>query len=223
MSTGALIDLLGDSRAAIVDALRQGPRQVGELAQLLGVTPQAVRRHVTSLEAEGFITSQTVRRAGPGRPASAYELTARGRSLYPDRSKELAAEALSWIEQAHGREALQAFLRWRVERHGSRYAEALADAGEGVEARATRLAQLLSEDGFLAEVDVMTAADGRQVLQLRQGHCAIADVAREHPELCAHEAGLFRRLLGTKVSRRQTIAGGATSCVCTVDAAPAVS
>lgn len=214
---GALVDLLGDSRAAIVDALREGPRQAGQLAELLGITVQAVRRHLTGLEADGFITSKTVRRPGPGRPASAYELTDRGRSLYPDRSKDLASEALSWIEEAHGRDALQAFLRWRVERHGARYAAELEPSGADPKLRAERLAELLSEDGFLAEVTAVVAPDGRQLLQLRQSHCAIADVARAHPELCAHEAGLFRSLLGTKVSRRQTIAGGASSCVCTVD------
>ncbi len=56
--------------------------------------------------------------------------------------------------------------------------------------------------------------DGATVLQLTQGHCAVREVAREHPEICAYEAALFRRLLGTKVSRRQTIAAGAGECIC---------
>jgi predicted ArsR family transcriptional regulator len=55
-------------------------------------------------------------------------------------------------------------------------------------------------------------------LRLVQRHCAIEDVAREHPEICAHEAAAFARVLGgdVRLSRRQTIAGGATACVCTV-------
>jgi predicted ArsR family transcriptional regulator len=58
------------------------------------------------------------------------------------------------------------------------------------------------------------------VLQLRQDHCAIKAVAEEHPELCAYEASTFRKLLGAKLSRRQTIAGGADACICHITPIP---
>ena len=72
----------------------------------------------------------------------------------------------------------------------------------------------LSDDGFAARVTA--GADGR-TLTLLQSHCAIEGIAREHPEICAHEAALFTRVLGTKVSRRDTIAKGAAACVCHID------
>ena len=53
---------------------------------------------------------------------------------------------------------------------------------------------------------------------LRQDHCAIYDVAKDHPEMCAFEAATFSRVLGRDVSlsRQQTRTEGGTSCVCCV-------
>lgn len=211
-----LVDLLGQPRARIVDLLRRGARCVAELAEDVGVSEVAVRRHLQVLEREGLVVSRTVRRDGPGRPSAQYALTRKARRLFPDRSAEFANELLRYLETEHGRGALLAFLRWRAERHGDRYALAVADADGPVE-RADRLAQALSDDGFLAEVAEVAGSDGHRLLELRQGHCAVRDVAEQHPEICAYEAALFRSVLGAKVSRRQTIAGGAGECVCHID------
>jgi hypothetical protein len=50
-----------------------------------------------------------------------------------------------------------------------------------------------------------------------QDHCAIEDVAREHPEVCAYEAATFSKVLGRDVqlSRRET-SPPAPACVCCV-------
>lgn len=211
----SLVDLLGETRAQVVDLLRGGPRPVAELAERLALTEPAVRRHLAALESDGLVESQTVRREGPGRPAARYALSERGRRLYPDRSAEIANELLDELEAEHGRAALLAFLRKRQARQAERYSDALAGIDDPAE-RAARLAELLSDDGFLAESSALPAPDGTTLLQLSQGHCAISDVAAAHPELCAYEAALFRDLLGGRLSRRKTIAGGAGTCVCTI-------
>lgn len=172
-----------------------------------------MRHHVAILEGEGLVTAQTVRGKGRGRPKAIYGLTDKGRRLFPDNSAQLANELLEYLGGEHGRSELQRFLRWRATRHEGRYAEALADAGD-VGERVRRLADALSAEGFASTAEVVTTPEGATVLELRQEHCAIKDVAEQHPELCAYEASTFRKLLGAKLSRRQTIAGGASACVC---------
>lgn len=208
-----LADLLGDARARVVELLRGTKRTVAELACDLGLSEGAVRRHVQQLERDGLISARTVRRQGPGRPSSHYELTERAHRLFPDRTAELANELLDFLTAEYGREALRAFMRWRSARQSERYA-AVRDGQATTADRADTLADLLSADGFPSHV--VQAPDGATTLELRQEHCAIAGVAEEHPELCAYEAALFKDLLGTKVSRRQTIAGGAPACVCRI-------
>ena len=219
--SSSLVGLLGPTRSQVVDLLRAGPASVGALAQQLSLSEPGVRRHLVALERDGLVVSVVagLRREGRGRPSTSYQLTDRARRLYPDRSAEFANELLGYLEERHGRPALLEFVRWRQDRQSERYAEAL-DEADGLEHRVDRLAELLSEDGFLAEANEVSTPDGATVLQLRQRHCAIADVAAAHPEICAHEAAMFQRLLGAKLSRRQTIAGGASQCVCTVATAP---
>jgi predicted ArsR family transcriptional regulator len=216
-----LVDLLGQTRGRLVGLLSRGPRSVAAIAVDLGVSEVAVRRHLQLLERDGLVAAETVRRPGPGRPGAQYRLTAKARRLFPDGSAELANELLDYVQAEHGRTDLLRFLRWRQERHGIRYATALAGLAESdTGGRADRLAELLSDDGFQSEVAETPGPDGRVTLTLTQGHCAIKDVAQRHPEICAFEAALFQRLLGAKLSRRQTIAGGASECVCHITPQP---
>ncbi len=211
-----LLDLLGDTRAKVVEFLRGGDRSVADLAAEIGLSEVAVRRHLQILESEGFVSAATVRRDVPGRPAARYSLTAKAYRLFPDRSAEFANDLLDYVESEHGRPALLAFLRSRQDAQAARYSAALGAAGDDLTEQVRGLARLLSEDGFDARAGEVTAPDGSTVLQLVQSHCAIKDVASEHPEVCAYEAALFKRLLGKKLSRRQTIAGGSHECVCEI-------
>lgn len=221
-SDAPLVDLLGETRAGLVHALHGKRLTVAALAGELMLSEVAVRRHLGVLERDGLVQAETVRHDRPGRPGAAYSLTERARRLFGDRNAEFASELLDYLEETQGRKALLDFLRWRQSRQAERYAAVLPEAdGQGAShsdlaQRAGQLAELLTEDGFLSDVAEVAAGEGETVLELRQNHCAIAGVAEAHPELCAYEAALFRNLLGVQVSRRQTIAAGASACVCSI-------
>lgn len=214
----SLARLLGDARAAIISDLRdEGERSVAELADLLGISEVAVRRHLTVLEQEGFVTTRTVNQ-GRGRPAARYALTDDAQRLFPHRYDQLASQMLEFLTEQHGRDGLRAFLRWRLERETDHLRTAVT--AEDLHARLEQLAATLSEAGFAATI--RPTGDG---FELVQNHCAIADVANEHPEVCAYEAAAFSRVLGGDVSlsRRDTLASGAGACVCTVSPADKAS
>jgi predicted ArsR family transcriptional regulator len=211
----SLVALLGEARAAIVERLRRSPdRSATELAEHLGISAVATRRHLAVLEEDGLVRAHTVRQ-GRGRPASRYRLTDAAGRLLPHRYDRLAAEVLEFLTERHGRETLREFLRWRMHREVRGLAEAVT--AEDLHDRLSQLADVLSRAGFDASVD----GDG-STFRLVQANCAIEDVAREHPELCAYEAASFARVLGDEVtvSRRATLAGGAPACVCTVRRSP---
>ena len=207
----SLVSLLGETRATIVEDLRRvEDRSVAELADLLGISEVATRRHLTVLEEEGLVAARTVNQ-GRGRPAARYHLPEDARRLFPQGHDRLAAEVLDFLADQHGRDGLRSFLRWRMERQ----IEGLRDAvtAEDLHERLQQLAGARSEAGYEASV----TADGAS-FTLRQHHCAIEDVAREHPELCAYEAASFSKVLGrdVSVSRRETLAEGSRACVCCV-------
>ncbi len=67
--------LLGDTRRlAIVEALEEGPRQIPELARLLGVHPTTVRAHLEKLMEAGVLEEEAGVPAGRGRPSKRYRL-----------------------------------------------------------------------------------------------------------------------------------------------------
>lgn len=209
-----LTDLLGDTRARMITALQQQPMTAADMAADLSITTAAVRRHLGVLQRDELVAAETIRDGSMGRPRERWSLTDRGKRLFADRSAEFADELLDHLSATFGRGAVADFLKARAERHAARYELQMAAVTDPTE-RVYHLARALSDDGFAAQV--IDGDDGRRSLTLLQSHCAIEGIAKEHPEVCAHEAALFKRLLGTKVSRRDTIAGGASACVCHID------
>lgn len=207
----SFVGLLGEARATIVRRLRREPgRTVAELADGLGVSTVAARRHLAILEQEGLVTSTSVNQ-GRGRPVQRWDLTDAAGHLLPHRYDAFAAELLAFLVERHGPDGFREFLRWRMEREVAGLSEVVT--AEGLHERLDQLSAVLSRAGFDASVQ----QDG-PVFTLIQGNCAIEDVAREHPEVCAYEAASFSKVLGrdVSISRRSTMASGAHECVCTV-------
>src|SRR5262245_19414890 len=70
------------SRGQVVTLLRRGERTVDEMAQALGLTDNAVRAHLATLERDGLVRQAGLRR-GTSRPAYAYALTPAAERLFP--------------------------------------------------------------------------------------------------------------------------------------------
>jgi predicted ArsR family transcriptional regulator len=70
-----LMRFLGSTRSQIVALLRRGARTVEDLAGHLGLTDNAVRSHISSLERDGIVRQEGVRRhEGAGKPATIYRV-----------------------------------------------------------------------------------------------------------------------------------------------------
>src|SRR5215210_5444059 len=70
------------TRGQIIILLRRATRTVEELAQILGLTDNAVRAHLSSLERDGLVEQRGARR-GSGKPAFTYDLSAQAEGLFP--------------------------------------------------------------------------------------------------------------------------------------------
>ncbi|MCX2183024.1 transcriptional regulator [Streptomyces sp. SKN60] len=189
--------------------LDHGPSTVADLAERLGLTQAAVRRHLDSLVGDNVVEAREKRVYGArtrGRPAKVFALTDCGRDAFDQSYDKLAVEALRWIERnAGGEAAVAAFARDRIEAQAEPYRAAVesADPRERTEA----LAKALTADGYAA-----TARNAPVGEQLCQHHCPVAHVAEQYPQLCEAETEIFSRLLGTHVQRLATIAHGDGVC-----------
>ncbi|MGW6537276.1 helix-turn-helix transcriptional regulator [Streptomyces sp. NPDC055051] len=189
--------------------LDHGPSTVADLAERVGLTQAAVRRHLDALVAEQVVEAREKRVYGArtrGRPAKVFALTDCGRDAFDQSYDSLAVEALRWIERnAGGEAAVAAFARDRFESQAESYREAVESVEP--ERRAEALAKALTADGYAA-----TARNAPVGEQLCQHHCPVAHVAEQYPQLCEAETEIFSRLLGTHVQRLATIAHGDGVC-----------
>ena len=192
--------------------LENGPSTAADLARRLDLTPAAVRRHLDHLVEEGTVEAAEQRvygTRGRGRPARVFRLTESGRDGFESQYDVLAVDALRYLAENHGEEAVLEFARRRVEFIETDFAEVSAARPELSPAQA--LAEVLTNGGYAAGVREIPIGE-----QLCQQHCPVAHVAHEFPQLCEAETEAIAKVLGHHVQRLATIAHGdgvCTTCI----------
>ena len=201
------------TRARVVQTILQnGPSTAADLARLLDLTPAAVRRHLDHLVEEGTVSAAEQRvygTRGRGRPARVFKLTESGRDGLDHQYDDLAVDALRFLSETQGEDAVVAFARRRVAFIERDYHAITAAQPELSPAEA--LAKVFTAEGYAAGVRELPIGD-----QLCQHHCPVAHVAAEFPQLCEAETEAIANVLGTHVQRLATIAHGdgvCTTCI----------
>lgn len=209
MSNTQLSKIASRAQREILQRLKtSGCATIAELAQMLGVTDEAARRHVLNLESQGWIAGQTDRsQAGrAGRPVTIYRLTdAAGDHLFPKRYDALAIALLNAVASVHGEDALKTTLAAIVDAQVAAWKDRLA--GKSLEERIELLRGFyLAEDPFSS----VEEADGNLVLVER--NCPFHNVALSEPRLCSTTVATLSRLLGCQVVRKQRLQNGDGQC-----------
>jgi predicted ArsR family transcriptional regulator len=192
--------------------LENGPSTAAALAERLHLTAAAVRRHLDHMMADGAIEAREPRvygARGRGRPAKTFALTEAGRDKFDQQYDDLAVQALRFLAETGGDQAVLEFARRRVAVLESDYRVIVAAQPELSPAEA--LARALTQGGYAASV-----RQGPVGEQLCQQHCPVSHVAHEFPQLCEAETEVIGKLLGRHVQRLATIAHGdgvCTTCI----------
>jgi predicted ArsR family transcriptional regulator len=202
--------------------LEQGPMTAVVVAEQLGISPAAVRRHLDALLADGEAETRDAPRRGPrgrGRPAKLFLLTEAGRARFGHAYDDLAVSAIRFLAEHAGEDAVRAFAEQRIEKLVGPHRSAITGSSDPA-TRAEALATALTREGYAASTrQVGAPAPGQNVgAQLCQHHCPVAHVAAEFPQLCEAETEAFAELLGTHVQRLATIARGDSACTTHVPA-----
>jgi predicted ArsR family transcriptional regulator len=196
--------------------LVNGPSTAAALAERLELTPAAVRRHLDQLLDEGTLESREPRATGHrgrGRPAKVFALTESGRDRFDQAYDDLAVQAIRFLAETGGQEAVREFADRRAAKIEQRFHTVVEGRPDLTPTEA--LAQVFTDEGYAAAVRDLPG--GQQVgEQLCQQHCPVSHVAHEFPELCEAETAAISRMLGRHVQRLATIAHGdgvCTTCI----------
>ncbi|MFC6152536.1 helix-turn-helix transcriptional regulator [Nocardioides yefusunii] len=195
--------------------LENGPSTTAELAARLRLTAAAVRRHLDHLVTDGILEGREQKvygSRGRGRPAKVFVITAEGREQFEQRYDDLAAQALRFLRETSGEEAVVEFARRRVAFIERDYAVVTRSHPDLSPAEA--LAKVFTDEGYAASVRQLPVVGVGD--QLCQQHCPVSQVAHEFPQLCEAETEAIGKVLGTHVQRLATIAHGdgvCTTCI----------
>jgi len=204
----------GRVRGRIIALLRRGERTVEELARSLGVTDNAVRAHLTSLERDGVVHQPRQRHTGGvGKPAALYSITPSAEPLLSTAYAPVLLALLAALEQRLSDAELDAVFR-DVGRRLSSDAEAAAGGkkrpAKSLESRVNDAARLLT--GLGGEIDVERTADS---FILRGHACPLSDAVRAQPRVCHAVTQLVSETAGVMVKQccvRSDEAGGPVRC-----------
>ncbi|WP_372734362.1 helix-turn-helix transcriptional regulator [Nocardioides sp.] len=202
--------------------LEHGASTAAALGERLDLTPAAVRRHLDHLVEEGAVVAQDPRtplRRGRGRPAKVFVLTEVGRDGFDQQYDDLAVDALRFVAETGGDDAVREFANRRVAFIEERFDE-VASAHSHL-SPAEVLAQLFTDEGYAAAVRTLPGSNDHEVgEQLCQQHCPVSHVAHEFPQLCEAETEAISRVLGRHVQRLATIAHGDGVCTTYIPSPP---
>ncbi len=187
---------LFSTRGQVVALLRRTPRTVDELAAVLGITDNAVRSHLGTLERDGLVFQSGLRRT-EGKPAHIYSVTANIDRLFPKAYGRVLGQLLDVLGERLPPEAVVAMLR----EVGSRLAAELGRSSQQpIGDRIERAVDLLEEWGGLVEVENVDEQSG--VIRIRGYGCPLPSAVLRRSEVCLMVESLLAEVIGAPVKER---------------------
>jgi predicted ArsR family transcriptional regulator len=184
------------TRGRIVSLLRGKTLTVNEMAAELGLTDNAVRSHLLTLERDGLIRQGGVQR-GHRKPHFAYELMPEAERLFPKSYDALLNVLLSVLKERLAPEGLDDVLK-EVGREVGRKAVAKQRATfarvADLSARAEQAVKVLEALGGVPRLEKQ---EGK--IKIQSASCPFARTVEAHPEVCRVAQTLVAEITGGRV------------------------
>lgn len=200
---------LGATQRSVLELLkRRGRSTIAQVATSLGLNVETVREHVRALGAQGLVArldgAGTGARRGRGRPELVYGLTPSAERLFPRAEGEILQELAAYLRETGNEELLGDFFERYI---GARREDALERVrGLRGSARLAEVARILSELGFMAEVEAAESP------RLRLCHCPLRDLVDVTRVPCRAEIGFVAELMGEPLTRLNYMPAGDACC-----------
>ena len=176
-----------------------------EVAKETGTVVSAARQHLGQLRSDGLVEAEVLRN-GVGRPSHRFGLTAAADAEFPKDYEALATALITDLVERGESEVMNNVFE-------SREIELVAAIrpqlkGLSFEEKVKRIAELMSERGYMTDVRVLE--DG---YEFSARNCPISAVTKFTSVPCRFELQVFESLLGVRVTRTGSMAQGEPACV----------
>lgn len=193
------------TRGRILQSLkRHGGRTAAELAAEHGLTANAVRQHLSRLEAEGLVADGAAR---PGRtkPSTVFSVTHEGERLFPQRYDVLLNALLHELRLEDGSERVNDLFRKIGERSARKYAGRFE--GKALGERVDEIAKIMREQGVVADCEPVEGG-----YKIVEHNCPFKEAAEANPQVCTVVHTLMSEVLPAQPEQRRSIAKGDPVC-----------
>ena len=183
---------LDTTRGQIVGLLRRGARTVDELRQSLGLTDNAIRSHLSSLERDALIKQRGVRRgSGAGKPAIVYELDPDAELMLSRAYAPLLGALVDELAATRSAEEAETIMK----AVGRRLAAGLSvSSQESAEIRVAKAVAALNSLGGDAQLEHIEGG-----LLIRGCGCPLSALTARRPEVCKAVQSLVSEIVGAPV------------------------
>jgi DeoR family suf operon transcriptional repressor len=202
------------TRELVLRTLLSQPRcTINELADKLGITPISVRHHITSLEADGLISSEDERH-GVGRPRQVFSLTENGIEQFPTRYVRLTIRLLEHLKETMPEAMINQLFTEMAEDLARDLADGTEMEGLSIQERLNLVKELLRREGF--NIDWQQNEDGYEI---HETSCPFYYIGQNHPEVCTVDQILISKVLSLPTEKVKCILNGDSSCTYLVSTA----
>jgi predicted ArsR family transcriptional regulator len=193
-----------DSRYEILKILKRERCTVDDLSDRIGISPTAVRQHLTILEGESLITRETLKE-GIGRPKVIYNTTEKTEELFPKFYSWLAEQLIEHLIGEYGERKVDYILKKVGTTFSLPYLHQVQ--GKSLEERVTIAVDVMSEWGAYISVE-----NNGEYYLLKNYNCSFYAVAQKYPQVCCIHAAFLEQLLEQTLERTASIAEGNDYC-----------
>ena len=180
---------LETTRGRIIISLRNSSKTVSELAAEFGLTDNAVRAHLLTLERDRLV-EQSGTAKGHRKPHFLYRLTGEAHRRFPKAYDSLLNRILRVLRRRLRSDELTDLLE-----------ETGRDIGSGVPTNGSiksRIEQAVSALGELGGAADIFVEDGKTTI--KSNYCPFAAVVSEHPETCRLAESMVEEIVGAPVA-----------------------
>ena len=193
-----------DSRYEILRILKRERCTVDDLSSKIGISPTAVRQHLTILEGESLVQREMLKE-GIGRPKVIYTTTEKAEDFFPKFYSWLTTRLIDEIMDKYGEDKVELFVRNIGYKFSQPYLKRVQ--GKPLEERVDEVAEILNEWGAYACVE-----NNEEYYVLKNFNCSFYEVAQKYPQVCDIHLTFLEQMLEQSPEKKASMAEGNDYC-----------
>jgi predicted ArsR family transcriptional regulator len=175
----------GDTKQLILNLLLEGSKTAGEVADKLKIQKSAIRTHLESLQAEQSVRSY-FKIEGLGRPRKVYELTERGRELFPRKYDLILSLILQEIESTQGHEYMKKIIKSIADNMAHDIHDKIKESSSSLEESVRILNSFSNELGFMSSFYKENEDNSSSTYSIISRNCIVHKIAIKHQDAICH-------------------------------------